>query len=181
MVESKKKDCLNDRSPLRPLQSALHAPRGQATLLLSGVLAGVVAGRTQPSRGVLPTPATRTTGTERMNEQNERTGSTYLDHAQAQIARESGGGRWANPSPYVVGSQPTVAAPTVARPHWAEADTGVEPPLPMEPHDLRGPTVGVALGGGSVVAPSPCFYTTPTGACALVIGGVGPCPCVGGR
>jgi hypothetical protein len=117
-----------------------------------------------------------------MSEQDERTASTYLAHAQAQIARESGGGRWVNPSPYVVGSQPTVAAPTVARPHWAEADTGVEPPLPMEPHDLRSPVLGMALGGASEPEPAQwqCPYGQPS-ACVLLDQGIGPCVCGGGR
>jgi hypothetical protein len=113
-----------------------------------------------------------------MSEQNERAGSTYLDHAQAQIARESGGGRWANPGPYVVGSQPTVAAPTVARPHWAEADSGVEPPLPADQNDLASPILNQALGGAGTPAPDPwlCPYGQ-VGACVLVDQGIGICVC----
>jgi hypothetical protein len=71
-----------------------------------------------------------------MSDQDERA-STYLDQARARIDLESGRGRWANPSPYVVGSQPTVNAPVVGS-HWAAADSAIEPPLgPLDDGDLR--------------------------------------------
>ena len=104
--------------------------------------------------------------------------STYFGQAQSALALE-GRGRWTNEHrPHVVGTQPTVEPPAI--PNWSIDPCGLEPPLPMQPGDLRSPVLGVALGGASTPCPvaRACPYGV-VGACLLIDQGIGPCVCGG--
>jgi hypothetical protein len=110
-----------------------------------------------------------------MTNRDERVGSTYFEQANAALELQSGRGRWANPRPYVTGSEPT-ASPPLPPPNYS-VDMSLEPPFGTSPTETPVNAPLPALGGAAMPPPKPfqCAYGR-VGQCLLSDQG-NPCVC----
>jgi hypothetical protein len=103
---------------------------------------------------------------------------SYFSRAQSGLDGEGAVGN--RSGAYLTGSEPTASVPKTNAAYWAEADSGVEPPLPADQNDMASPVLNQALGGASEPAPEPAQWQCPYGqvdACVLVDQGIGICVC----